>query len=176
MLKKILIGIVILIIMLMLIAFALPSKIALTNSVLVQAPSTYVYEEINELKNWPKWSYWETQDTTIKTTYGEITSGVNASYSWTSSDGTGSLLVTENIPNKVVRFDLNFMDGGKSAYGWYTLEEEGGATRLITGFEFDHGMNPLSRWIGKLFLEEEIDKSMEYQLAKLKELAEAKPN
>lgn len=175
MLKKVLIGIVLLVILLLLIAFTLPSKIAITDSTLVQAPSAFTYDEINELKNWSKWSYWEMHDTTIKITYGEITSGINASYSWTSSEGPGSLLVTECIPNKLVRFDMNFMEGGNSAYGWYTFEEEGNATRITSGFEFDHGFNPLSRWIGKLFLEQEIRKSMEYQLAKLKELAEAKP-
>lgn len=175
MVKKIVIGIGVLLILFVGIAFMLPSKTELSQSVTVQAPASYVFEEVNDLKNWKQWSYWEVKDTTIKTTYSEPSEGVGAKSSWTSADGPGSLTVTESEMNKAVKFDLSFMEGGDVAKGWYTFEAEGEGTKVTAGFLLDCGMNPVLRWLGFLFIKPEIQKSFDHQLAKIKEIAEAKP-
>lgn len=175
MIKKILIGLAIVLVLFIGIAFVLPSKLELTQSISIQAPASYVFEDVNELKNWKQWSYWEVKDTTIKTTYSEPSAGVGAKSSWTSADGPGSLIITESELNKTVKFDLSFMEGGDVAKGWYTLEAEGDATNMTAGFLLDCGMNPVLRWLGFLFIKPEIEKSFDHQLAKIKEIAEAKP-
>jgi effector-binding domain-containing protein len=175
MLKKILIGIAAVIVLLLAVAFMLPSKIDVSKSISVNAPATYVYEEVNELRNWPRWSYWQLQDTSMQITYGAATSGANASYSWVGSDGPGSLVFTENTPDKSIKFDLRFMEDGDAAKGWYTFEPEAEGTKLTSGFVFEHGLNPLSRWFGFLLIEPEMKKAFEYELTKIKELAETKP-
>lgn len=175
MIKKIVIGIGVVLILFVGIAFMLPSKTELSQSVTIQAPVSYAFEEVNELKNWKQWSYWEVKDTTIKTTYSEPSAGVGAKSSWTSADGPGSLTVTESEMNKAVKFDLSFMEGGDVAKGWYTFEAEGEGTKVTAGFLLDCGMNPVLRWLGFLFIKPEIQKSFDHQLAKIKEIAEAKP-
>lgn len=175
MIKKILLGIAIVVVLFVAIAFVLPSKLDLTQSISIQAPASYVFEEINDLKNWKKWSYWETQDTTIKTTYSEQSAGVGAKSSWTSADGPGSMTITESLANAAVKFDLMFVEEGDAAKGYYTFEEKDGETTVTVGFFLDCGMNPVLRWIALLMIKPEIEKSFNYQLPKLKEIAEAKP-
>lgn len=57
MLKKILIGIVGVIVVLIIIGFVLPGKMEISKSITVKAPASYAFEEINNLENNPKWSY-----------------------------------------------------------------------------------------------------------------------
>lgn len=173
--KKILLGLAIVLVLFVAIAFVLPSKLDVTQSIQVKAPASYVFEEINDLKNWKKWSYWETQDTTIKTTYSEPSAGVGAKSTWTSADGPGSMVITESQENAAVKFDLRFVEEGDAAKGYYTFEEKDGETTVTVGFLLDCGMNPVLRWIAALMIKPEIKKSYEYQLPKLKEIAEAKP-
>jgi effector-binding domain-containing protein len=175
MIKKILLGLAIVLVLFVAIAFVLPSKLDVTQSISIQAPASYVFEEVNDLKNWKKWSYWETQDTTIKTTYSEPSAGVGAKSSWTSADGPGSMTITESQENAAVKFDLMFVEEGDAAKGYYTLEEKDGETTVTVGFFLDCGMNPVLRWIALLMIKPEIEKSFDYQLPKLKEIAEAKP-
>lgn len=175
MIKKILLGLAIVLVLFVAIAFVLPSKLDVTQSITIKAPASYVFEEVNDLKNWKKWSYWETQDTTIKTTYSEPSAGVGAKSSWTSADGPGSLTITESQVNAAVKFDLRFVEEGNAAKGWYTFEEKDGETTVTVGFLLDCGMNPVLRWIALLMIKPEIEKSFNYQLPKLKEIAEAKP-
>lgn len=175
MIKKILLGLAIVLVLLVAIAFVLPSKLDVTQSISIQAPASYVFEEVNDLKNWKKWSYWETQDTTIKTTYSEPSAGVGAKSSWTSADGPGSMVITESQPDASVKFDLRFVEEGDAAKGWYTFEEKNNETTVTVGFLMDCGMNPVLRWIALLMIKPEIEKSFNYQLPKLKEIAEAKP-
>jgi effector-binding domain-containing protein len=175
MLKKILLGVLALIILLLIIGFILPSKLDVSSNITVNASTDYVYDEVNDLKNWPNWSYWHSIDTSMKITYGAVTSGAGANYSWVGKDGPGSLAFTENIPGKSIKFDLQFMEAGDAAKGWYEFEPDGEGTKLSCGFQFDHGLNVLSRWFGKLMIEAEMKKAFAHELAEIKKRAEAKP-
>jgi effector-binding domain-containing protein len=175
MVKKILIVTLAIIVLLLIIGFVLPSKIDVSSSVNVNAPPVYAYDEVNDLRNWPNWSYWHSIDSAMKITYGEVTSGSGASYSWVAKDGPGSLTFTENDPGKSIKFDLQFMENGDAAKGWYTFEPDGEGTKLSCGFQFDHGLNPLSRWFGKLLVEPEMKRAFEHELSEIKKRAEAKP-
>src|SRR5687768_1767763 len=43
------------------------------------------------------------------------------------------------------------------------------------GFATEYGMNPLMRWLGFTMMESEMNKAFDYNLQKIKEIAEAKP-
>lgn len=106
--------------------------------------------------------------------YGDIKSGVGAISSWDGEEsGKGKLTITESIPDKSIKADLDFMDAG-TAQTWYTFEPEGEDTKITTGFTTDLGMNPIARWMG-VFMKPEMEKATDYNLNKLKEIAEAKP-
>ena len=174
MLKKILIGIVGVIVVLLIIGFVLPGKMELSKSITVNAPAGYVFEEINNLENNPKWSYWNNLYKDMKVSYGNVKAGAGAISEWDGEEsGKGKMTITESIPDKSIKMDLDFMEQG-TAQSWYTFEPDGEGTKITTGFTSDMGMNPIGRWMGVL-MKPEMEKAFDYNLTKLKEIAEAKP-
>lgn len=175
MLKKILLGLVGLLCMVVIIGFLLPAQIEVSRSITMNAPAEYAFEEINALENHPKWSYWNSIFPTMVTTYGDIRSGVGAKSTWDGEEsGKGTMLITESIANKSIKMDLDFAEQG-TAKSWYTFEPDGDNTKITTGFLVDFGMNPIGRIMGVLLMKPEMNKAFDYNLSKLKELAEAKP-
>jgi effector-binding domain-containing protein len=175
MVKKILIGIVGVVVVLLIIGFVLPGKMEISKSISMNAPASYVFEEINNLENNAKWSYWNNlYKDNMTVAYGDIKSGVGAISEWDGEEsGKGKMTITESIPDKSIKMDLDFMENG-TAKSWYTFEAEGEGTKITTGFTTDFGMNPIGRWMG-VFMKPEMEKAFDHNLNKLKELAEAKP-
>lgn len=173
--KKIIFIVLGVIVLFVLAGFLLPGKFEMTRSVTVNAPAEYSFEEVNQLENWNRWSYWNTLDTTMTITYGEKKFGQGGSYSWTGEDvGQGKILITESVPYSSIKTDLDFMENG-TAKAWYNFEPEGASTKVTMGFETDFGMNPIMRWAGFTMFESEMDKAFNYNLQKIKEIAEGKP-
>ena len=177
MIKKILIGVLGLIVVLVIIGFVLPGKFEITRSEVINAPSEFVFEEINDLEKWGGWSYWHSLDPNMKITYGQQTSGNDATYEWVgnSSVGEGKLTITESNPTSLITADLFFMQSDEPAKVIYTFEPNGDSTKLTMSFSTDLGMNPLMRWMGTVMFPSEMEKAFDHNLSKLKEIAEAKP-
>lgn len=175
MVKKILIGIVGVVVVLLIIGFVLPGKMEISKSISTNAPASYVFEEINNLENNAKWSYWNNlYKDNMTVAYGDIKSGVGAVSEWDGEEsGKGKMTITESIPDKSIKMDLDFMEHG-TAKSWYTFEPDGEGTKITTGFSTDFGMNPIGRWMG-MFMKPEMEKAFDHNLSKLKEIAEAKP-
>lgn len=173
MVKKILLVIAGLIVLLLLVGFVLPAKLEVSKSVTINAPASAVFEEINDLKRWETWQYWNTLDPEMKITYGEKTVGTGASYSWEGPKlGDGNLALNESVPDKSISIAMEF--GGNPASGFYSLESAGENTTLNFNFTADQGMNPIGRWIN-IFMKSEIEKSFDYAGEKIKAIADAKP-
>jgi effector-binding domain-containing protein len=85
---------------------------------IIKAPVEVVFNEINDYKNWQNWGPWYETDSTIVTTYPEITSGKNASYSWTGKEGGGSMKTISLIPNKELIQQINFGTGNTPEVYW----------------------------------------------------------
>lgn len=176
MVKKILLFVVGLIVLLILIGFVLPRKFELTKSEVINAPAAYVFEEINDLERWPGWSYWNTLDPEMTVVYGDPKVGTGASYEWTSEVlDEGKLVITESKANESVACDLFFMQAEDASKAVYQLEPAEGGTKLTMRFDTDFGMNPIMRWMGVAMFPSEMNKAFDYNFAKLKEIAEAKP-
>jgi effector-binding domain-containing protein len=176
MVKKILWIIGGLVVALVLAGFMLPRKVVITQSAVISAPSLYVFEEVNNLERHTAWSYWQNMyKDDMKTVFGDIKTGAGAFYQWEGEkSGKGKMTITESIPNRSVKIDLDFMEQGK-ALSWYLFEPEGNATKVTTGFEVDLGMNPFMRILAAVIMKPEMKKAFDYNLTHLKEIAEAKP-
>lgn len=173
--KKLLLILGVVVVLLIITGFLLPSKIEVSKSISINAPVSYAFEEINALENWPRWSYWNTLDTAMQVMYGEVKTGTGANYSWTSEElGDGSIIIAESIPNKLVRCDLSFMENGV-ANASYDFASEGQTTKLTMKFFNELGYNPVARWFGAVLIKPELEKAFDYNLEKIKTLAESKP-
>jgi effector-binding domain-containing protein len=175
MLKKILLGLLGILVLLIIVGFFLPSQIEVTRSTLVNAPAAYAFEQINNLDNWKNWSYWNTLDSSMTVTYGPKHEGKDAYYSWDSKEmGKGKLLITESVPDQSIKADLDFMEQG-IAKSWYTFQPEGNQTKVTMGFSTDFGWNPLMRWVGATIMKSEMNKAFDFSLEKIKTIAESQP-
>lgn len=176
MVKKILIGLAVLIVALLLVGFLLPGKMEVSRSISVNASAENVFDEFNDLKKWQEWQYWNTLEKPgeMTLTYGGKTEGTGAWYSWDGKNtGKGKITITESVPDQSVASDIEFTGSG-TAKGLYTVEPEGEGTKATMNFTFDNGMNPIGRWFS-LFMKGEIEKAFDFGLARIKERAEAKP-
>lgn len=114
-----------------------PSEYTVLRSQVIKAPSANVYNTINELRTWESWGSWYEKDTTIKVTYGDVTSGVGANYSWVGKDGSGSMKTVAVVPNTSIQQELQFADYEPSTIKW-TFEEVEEGTKVTWSMEDDN--------------------------------------
>lgn len=161
--------------LLAIVGFFLPATSKVDRTITINAPVSAVFDEVNDLENWKHWSYWQSLDPEMKMTFGEKTVGEGASYAWDGPEtGKGKLIITESTPDKSIKTELHFAEMG-AGIGTYEFIPNGEATTLNESFRYDHGANVLMRWMGKIFMEGEVGRAFDMELAKLKEIAEAKP-
>ena len=111
--KKILIVLVVLIAIAAIAGMFMSSKFSMERSIVINANEQVIFDQVNILKNWEKWSPWQKMDLTSKMTYFGPESGVGAGYTWVSenkSTGSGTLTISESVPNQKVTTDLDFKD------------------------------------------------------------------
>ncbi len=121
---------------------------------------------------------WNKQDTNMKQTFSDKTSGPGASYSWESKKmGNGSLTITDVIQDKLVKTDLNFMENGTAKAGW-ELEAKDGGTNVKWYMDSEVAGGFLTKAISKyffLFMDKMVGKDFEQGLASLEKAASATP-
>ena len=78
-----------------------------------------VFNIINNMTLEPSWNPWQQQDTSMTITYGDVTTGIGANYSWKSNDmGDGSAEYIEVQQDQKIVSKLSFggMGGGNATY------------------------------------------------------------
>lgn len=178
-LKRLLYFVVILVALLLIISFFLPSKAHVERTVQMNGvkPAS-VFAQLNDLKSYDKWMPWNKKDSGMKKNWGDKTSGTGASYSWESKVvGNGSLTITESVPDKLVRTDLNFMENGTGKGGWELTEKDGG-TNVKWFMDSEAGGGFLNKAISRyvfLFMDKMVGPDFEEGLASLQKAAESTP-
>jgi len=175
-LKKILLVLGILVLLIIVIGFCLPSKVRVERSVVIKAPANMAFDQVNTLKNWEGWSPWHHIDPKMQLTYSGPASGSGASYTWKSDNkkvGNGILTITASNPDSLVKTDMDFMDHGKgSADFTFTKVPEG--TKVTWGMNSDMGMNPIARYFGAM-MDKMVGSDFEKGLNNMKEVVEKMP-
>ncbi len=177
MLKKILYGFLALIALIILVSFFLPGTAHVERTTEINAPAAKVFPLLNDLKAWDVWSPWDAKDPDMAKTWGEVTSGEGATYSWEGDPeqvGSGTMTITEVIENQKVVTQLDFGDQG-TAMGGFDLSESDGVTKVTWYFDTDVSSPFL---IGKYFgmmMDGFVGPDFEAGLNNLKEYIEAMP-
>jgi effector-binding domain-containing protein len=155
------------------IGFILPRKIHVERSLLLNASQKTVFNQVNILKNWVKWSPWLQMDTNLRLIYTGPESGVGAKVKWMSSDksvGSGNVSIVSSVLPDSVEVVFDFAEKGKST-GKYLFRKENNGTNVTSSLESDLGLNPMSRWIG-LFSDHLIGPDIEQGLFNLNNLVQ----
>ena len=172
-LKRVIIGLVTLIVLIVVIGFLLPRQVHVERSVVINAPQAQLFEALNGFKRFNEFSPWAALDPNTQYTYEGPESGVGAKMSWVSSDpdlGSGT--------NEIVEFEgarPHPHASSISAASWRKQPSRSrpadGATRVTWGFDGDLGNNPIMRFVGLMF-DKWIGGDYEKGLARMKQVME----
>jgi hypothetical protein len=170
-LKKIAIGFIALIVVFAAIGLLIPRVSSVERSLVIQAPAEVIFQQVNDLKRNEAWSPWK--DSTMKISYGPVTEGKGASYSWQSEQmGKGTQTIEESVPASLIKIDLDFGSMGKAKAAW-NFTPEGDGVKVTQSMTSDAGMNPAKRWMS-LLTDKMVGPFFEKGLASLKQVSETR--
>lgn len=139
-LKKILIGLLVLIAVLLLISFLLPKELKVSVTEEIEAPAHVAYNILTDLTTQPEWNPWAQEDKTMKLEMGAISQGKGATYTWTSDNsGSGSQEIMDTKPNDEVKMNVKF-DGRGEGIATYKLVPEGKKTLATWSYDSKTGV------------------------------------
>jgi hypothetical protein len=173
-LKKILLGLVAVVVMVSIGAQFLPGTWQVRRSLLIQAPPAVLYPYLVDIRNWPQWNAFDAMDPAILHTYAGAASGVGSETTWISKKvGNGTARITAADPANGIGYEIQFEGTGDKAQGSISFAPRGTATQVNYVFGGQYGHEPLHRILG-LFVDRFLGPAFEQSLAKLKTLAENK--
>jgi effector-binding domain-containing protein len=173
--KRILIGLLVLVIILLIVAYILPKTYKVERDISIKADKMLIYDLTRNLNKWDIWTAWtkETDSTAVFEIAGPD-GQVGTVRRWPGKElGQGEMILTELIPGELVAYSLSFDEGKYISDGRMTIERTGDSCKVSWIDEGDLGNNPISRYRG-LFMERMMAPDFEKGLAKLKEVAEAR--
>lgn len=172
-LKRVLLGVVGLVALLLVIGLFLPSKWQVERAITIAATPEAITPLIATPRRWAEWAAWNNDmDPTMVTTYGGPESGAGASMSWTGEKmGTGTLTIASVTPTSVT-YDMVMEAQETPSHGAFTLSVEGDKTRVVWRDEGEMGMFIPGRYFVPI-MESMLGEHFEIGLQKLQPLAEA---
>jgi hypothetical protein len=175
MLKKIALGLLGLVALLLVVIALQPAAFHIERSATIHAPADQIYARIHDLKAQNEWSPWVRMDKDIKVTYSGPPSGVGATSEWQSPQmGNGRLTVTDVKPNQEVGLKLEMLAPMEATNRVvFTLVPTGDATTVTWAMDGENN------FIGKAFClvvdqDQMIGEPFEQGLATLKSQSEAR--
>ncbi len=175
MMKKILIGL-----LLVLGGFAAfvatrPAKFHLERSIAIHAPAPIVYALVSSFHQWPRWSPWAKLDPNMTKAYAGPASGLGANYVWKGDNkvGQGSMTITSVKPPEQVVVRLDFLAPMKATNtATFDLKAHAGTTLV------QWSMDGNNDFFGKAFavfmdMDKMVGADFEKGLAAMKSAAEA---
>lgn len=180
MLKKIVIGLLALIVMAVVgfcaAAAMQPDEVKITRSASVSAPPEKVFEQVNDFNKWGAWSPWEKLDPAMKKEISGSPSGKGATYYWSGNDkvGEGRMTISQSHPTAHIEIDLEFIKPWQQkSVNEFMFSPEGDKTNVTWT------MTMQNNFIGKAFgmfmdMDKMIGADFEKGLAQMKAVAEAK--
>ena len=172
-LKNLVVGIGILLLLVFILGFALPSEYRVERSIVIDAPPQKVFEHIHDLRDWRAWGVWFKRDPDMTVTYSGPEKSVGRMSKWESeSEGSGEMKVLAITPNQNIKYSLYFPDFDMGSTGELVLEEKDGKS-VVTWMSYgDVGSNPIDHYFA-VFMDSLIGPDFEAGLDNLKVLVEA---
>lgn len=176
MFKKFFIALIVSVVAVVGIGFFLPGDFDVKRTIVIDGKPADIYPVVADLKQWPEWTVWN--DTTypgMEITYGEVTSGLGAEYSWKGeASGNGTMKITKAEEPGTLEWELNF-DGFETSYGYCTIKAvERDRTRVDFGMRGNMGASPINKYFG-LMMDSMMGSEFDKNLKNLKDRVENPP-
>jgi len=147
MLKKILIGLAVLIVGVIAVALLKSPDFRVERSLVIAAPAEKLFPYFDNHKQFNKWNPWAKMDPEAKNTYTGPESGVGAMASWDGKKvGKGSSIITESKPNERIVERMNWLEPmeGVSTVE-FTFKPEGEGKTKVTWAMYGTNQNLLCK-------------------------------
>jgi len=172
-LKKVLLGLGIIIVLFLLAGLFLPSSYHVERSIVISEPVEKVYPQVANLNNWMRWNPWTAMEPTAKNEVKGSGEDLGSVWAWEGEViGKGSLTIKELEPNRLVRSQLVFVapQAMKSEDIWqFTPTADGTEVTWAMEGDLDY---PIGRNFG-LFMDGMLGGDFEKGLDNLKKVTEA---
>ena len=177
MLKKILIGLVVVLIVFAVVVALQPAHYRVERTAVISAPAAMVFAQVNDFHNWEAWSPWAKLDPSMKQTYEGAPSGAGAIYTWVGNTkvGEGRMTITESRSSDLLKIKLEFVKPFASTCATeFTFKSEVNQTRTTWS------MSGENNFIAKAFclfmnMDKMVGGDFEKGLAQMKSVLEAAP-
>lgn len=178
MLKKILIGLAVLVVGLLIVIALQPSSYRIARSARFTAAPAEVFAQVNDFKAWEAWSPWAKLDPAVKNTFEGPATGTGSVFKWAGNDKVGEgrmTLVDSHAPDRI-RIKLEFIKPFPSScdIGFDFIPSAGGTTVTWT-------MSGTNDFVSKAFclfmggMDRMVGPDYERGLAQMKAVVEKKP-
>jgi|SRR5882724_5010975 len=177
MVRKILIGVGIVIGLFVVVVLTRPATFHIERSTTMSAPPENAFAEVNDFHAWSAWSPWEKMDPGMKRSFDGAPAGVGAGYAWSGNDkvGEGRMTIDKSDKPSFVSIKLEFIKPftatNKSTFSFAPTAE---GTKVTWAMDGEHN------FVGKaasLFMDMDkmVGGDFERGLAAMKTAAESAP-
>jgi uncharacterized protein YndB with AHSA1/START domain len=174
MIKKIFIGLVVVIAGFLIIVAMQPAEFRVERSATISAPASAVFAQVNDLHKWAAWSPYENRDPAMQRTFEGEPSGPGAIYKWSGNSevGEGSMTIIESHPNERILIKLEFIKPfAATNTAEFTFEPQGDQTVVTWSLSGEN--NFISKAICMFMdMDKMVGGDFEQGLAKLKSVVE----
>lgn len=175
MLKKIILGLVLFVAVVLVLAALQPDNFRVERSVRIAAPVSAAFAQVNDLHRWQEFSPWAKLDPNAKLTFEGPATGTGAAFAWAGNSqiGEGKMTITESKADELVRFRLDFVKPfASTSMADFTFKQDGSQT-VVTWSMYGKNM-----FLGKVMclfvsMDKMVGGDFEQGLASLKAIAEA---
>lgn len=153
MIKKVLLGLVAVIAIILVVASFQSDEMNVTRSATINAAPDAVFKVVNDFRQWDAWSPWSKLDPQMKKTLEGPPEGVGAVYRWSGNNevGEGATRLVESRPNEKIGIKLEFVHPfAGSSDVQFTFAPEGTGTKVTWAMQ---GRKPFIGKVMGLFMD-----------------------
>lgn len=176
MIKKVLLVVAVLVLGVIVLIATRPSTYLVERATTIEAPVEVVFEQVNDLHEWAKWSPWEKLDSEMTKTYEGPTSGVGAVYAWAGDEkvGEGRMTIAESVEGERISIQLQFIKPWESTNTTTFLFSSPAEGKSSVSWQTTGGLNFTAK-AAALFMDMDgmLGADLESGLAELKAVSEA---
>jgi hypothetical protein len=177
MIKKILIGLAVVIIVFVVVVALQSSHYRVERSATMNAPASVVFAQVNDFHKWNAWSPWAKIDPAMKQTFDGAPAGTGAGYAWVGNSevGEGRMTITESHPSDLIKIKLEFLKPfAATSDTVFTFKPEGNQTKVT--WTMDGDKNFMAKAIHMFMnIDKMVGGDFEKGLAQMKTVAESAP-
>lgn len=177
--KKIGLGLLVFLAIIVLFSFFLPSAAHVERSVVINGNDSVIFSKVNNLKNFITWMPWGKKDPNTKMEFFGPEAGIGQGYTWKSENrevGAGKMTIVKSAPNELVQMEMEFEGMGKSS-ATFTFKKENEGTKVTWAMDSNGEGMPALFYVPhkymSLFMDKMVGPDFESGLAALKSQSEA---